>query len=347
MSLTFIASNSNHCANSSNSKWSRADVDLARYSLAIASAILCVAAVILLVYKKLYSSFNYRLILYLLIASIINSVIDTLQMPFLWHCPEDLNKKAGLRDFCQTLGYLEMYCSWNLLLTIFFISVEVFAMFVYKHQLTNLEIPCLVICFLLPCFIAAVPFFTRSYDLVDHFCGPRLYRNEQDLDWALLYVWYVPGLIIAGVSAILIIVAILKLAYQLYQMRTLDNPERERLLNHDQENYSKALKESIPLVGYSVTWLVLLLTDILSLSSSGSKAVGVIRYISDTMQGFMGGISAGMFFIHFCVKFFCLKKRSRQEQEDLSKPINIFSSNGGDQSTYYTASAEDQAEGST
>ena len=127
-------------------------------------------------------------------------------------------------------------------------------------------------------------------------------------------------------------------------MKKLDNPERERLVhNPGQESYSKALKETIPLVAYSVIWLVLLFTDILSLSGSDSKAVSVIMYISATMQGFMGGISSGMFFIHFCIKFVCLKKRPRQEQSDHSKHINILSSDGGYQSTFYTA--EDQAEG--
>ena len=145
-----MANNSDDCANSSNSKWSSADEDLARCSLAVASTILCVAAVILLVYKKLYKSFNYRLILYLLVASIINSVTDTLQMPFYWYCPEDLFSKPGRKNFCQTLGYLEIYCSWNLLLAISFINVEIFALFTYKHQLRKVEIPCTVTCFILP-----------------------------------------------------------------------------------------------------------------------------------------------------------------------------------------------------
>ena len=339
--------NSNDCANSSNFKWSNADVDLARYSLAVASAILCVAAVILLVYKKLYTSFNYRLILYLLIASIINSVTDTLQMPFYWQCPEDLVLKPGLKDFCHALGYLEIYCSWNLLLIISFINVEIFAMFAYKHQLTEQEIPCTATCFILPCFIAAVPFSTNSYGLVDHYCGLRQYKDEQDKhhDWIQVYVWYAPGLIIAGVSCILIIVGILTLAYQLYQMKKLDNPERELLL-HDRgvENYTNAIKETIPLVAYSVAWLVLLITDILSLSNSHSDALSVIEYISNLATGFMGGFSAGIFFIHFCVKSFCLKKRPRKRQGDLpQQPVNFSSSDGRYQSTFYTA--EDQEEG--
>ena len=348
VSLTFMESNSDDSANSSTSMWSNDDVDLARYSLAVASVIVCVAAVILLVYKKLYTSFNYRLILYLLVASIINSVVDSLQMPFYWY--GDLNSKPGLESFCQVLGYCELYCAWNMSFIIFFINVEIFVMVTYSHQLIKLEKPCTATCFILPCFIAAVPLSTNSYGLVGHFCTLKQNKTEQGrgTDPAQYYAWNVPGLIIAGIGVIMIIAAILKLAYKLYEMKSTNNPEREGLLdNRDQESHSKALKETIPLAIYSLTVLALLITDMLSprLSHSHSKTLKVVTYIANILTGCAGGCSAGIFFIQFCVKFYCPKKRPRQEQGDLpQQPINLSGSDERYQSSFYTA--DDQEEGS-
>ena len=338
-----MASYSEESAHPSNSKWSNADIDLARYSLGIASTIMCVAAVVLLVHKKLHKSLSYRLILYLLIASMINSVTDTLQIPFYWYRPGGLD--SNLELFCQVLGYMEVYCSWNLSLVIFYINVEIFVMVTYNHQLTKLEIPCTATCFILPCFIAAVPFSTNSYALVDHFCGLKQNNNEEgnDTDQAQFYVWYVPGLMIACTSVIIIIVAVLKLAYKLYQMKSLGNSESEELLhNRDQDRHSKALKETIPLAIYSMTLLALLITDILSLSDSNSKTLRDVSYVSNILTGCIGGSSAGIFFIQFCIKFYCPKKRSCMEQAEIPQPVNISSSDGGYHSTFYTA--EDQAE---
>ena len=346
MSLT-MANNSVNCPNTSNSKWNDADIDIARASVSLASAILCVAAVVLLVYSKLYSSFNYRLILYLLIASIINCVVDTLQVPFSLYGRDEVSLTPKQTSFCHALGYLEVYCSWNMLLTTSFFIVEIFTIVTCEYQLIKLEIPCTTACFGLPCLISVVPIFTESYGLVEYYCGLKQYKDDDcnDPDPIIKYIWVIPGFVVAGINLILILVAVLSLAYKLHKIKSLNTPEREELIaKHDQECYSKALKEILPLVVYPVTVLVLLIIESLNPINSDSTATHVFNCISDVLSGCMGGISAGTFFIHFLVRLQRPAKQPPMEQGGLAQSINTRTSATGHGSTYYTA--EDYLEGS-
>ena len=331
-----MESNDDSCANSSNSKWQNGEADLVRSSLSVVSTILCVAAVVLFAYNKLYRLFGYRLILYLLIASMMNSVVDSLQMSFYWYGPEQL--KPGLKSFCQVLGYFEMYCSWNGLLTIFFINADIFAVATYRHELTKVEKTCTAACFGLPFFIALVPLPSKkNYDLVGHYCVLWPYKGDScnETNPFLMYTWLIPGMLITGISAILTTVAVIGLVYQLKQMKLLKTPEREELIAKKyQEKYSCVLRQTLPLVIYSLTFLVLLIVDVLCLIHPDKKTSHVVEYVSNVLTGCVGGSSATVFFIHFGIRFYCLKKQPRVEQSHLSQPIN----DGRYGSTsYYTA----------
>ena len=339
MSL-IMANNSDNCHNSS--KWHDAEVDIARASLSLASTILCAAAVILLVYSKYYRSFNYRLILYLLIANIISSLVDALQMPFYWYFPET-SLTLPQRYFCHALGFLEVYASWNLLLTVSFLIVEIFTMISCGYALAKLEIPCTVACFGLPCIVSVVPFITGSFALVDHYCGLRQYQDENCTypDRIEEYIWFIPGCVVAGINVTIITVALLILAYKRHQLKSLSSPEREELIaKRFRETYSKALKETLPLVVYPTTVLVLLIIDSLNPINSDSRATFIFNCISDELSGCMGGISAATFFVHYFVKLQRPTKRaaSKHSYGDHSQTINTTStSTTVDSRTYYTA----------
>ena len=212
-------------------------------------------------------------------------------------------------------------------------------MVTFKYQLIKLEIPCVLACFGLPCFISAVPFITHSFALVDHYCGLRQYKNGNcsNPDQIEQYIWFIPGSVVAGISVIIVIVAVLSLAYQLYQ-KSLKTPEREELIaKRDQRKYSKALRETLPFVTYPATILVLLIIDSLTPFTSNSPASFVFNCISDVLSGCMGGISAGIFFIHFLVRFQCLSKRPPIKLDDDFETTNTRTSSEGHGPTFYTA----------
>ena len=336
---------SDNCLNSSNDHGH--GVDLARASLALASGILCVAAVVLLLYSKLCRSFTYRLILYLLIANIINSLADALQMPLYWYGDEK-NLTTAQNNSCIALACLEVYASWNLLLTVSFIIVEIFTLVVFGYALVKLEIPCTVACFGLPCFISVVPFITHSFKLVDHYCGLRQNKSENPSipDPIEHYIWYIPGFVVAGINITFIIVAVLSLAYKLHHIKSLNTPEREELIaKRDQGRYAKALKEILPLAVYPTTVLVLVIIDSLTPINSNSQATFIFNCISDVLSGCVGGISAGTFFIHYFVRLQRPTKRPVREHGDHSQSINTMTTTTtGHGRTYYAA--ENYSEGS-
>ena len=324
-----MANNSANCSNSS--KWNHAEVDDARASLALASAILCVAAVVLLVYSKLYRSFHYRLILYLLIANIINCLFDALQMLFFRHDNESSLSQAQ-KCFCYALSYLEVYTSWNLLLTVSFIIVEIFTMINYSYTLVKLEIPCAVACFGLPCFVSVVPFITGSFALVDHYCGLRQYKdgNCSDHDSIEKYIWFIPGLVVALMNVTLIIAAVLRLAYKLHQMKSLNTQTTVLVL---------------VIFVYPIAVLVLVIIESLHRMDSNSHAIFILNCIFHVLLGCMGAIIAGIFFIHYLVRLKRSAKQPAVERGDQTGAINVRTSTTGHGPSYYTAE-DNYSEGS-
>ena len=229
--------------------------------------------------------------------------------------------------------------------------VEIFAAVNFHYQLVKLEPLCIVVSFGLPVFISVVPFGTHSLAFLGHYCGLKIYKDENSSvsDPVQKYVWYIPGLAVAGLNVILIIVALLSLFCQFLKRKFEKIAEEEELIfyrNH--EIYSRVFRETLPLVMYPITILVSLTIDVVNLTTLDTLTSTVFNSISDLLTGCMGGITAVTFFVHFWVKFWCLiKKRppvERVESDDPFQPINIQSSNADyGATTYYTA--EDGLEG--
>lgn len=60
------------------------NIHLIKSTLPILSLVTCISAIALLVHYKFYRSFNYRLILYLLLSHVLNATVNSFQVLFIW-----------------------------------------------------------------------------------------------------------------------------------------------------------------------------------------------------------------------------------------------------------------------
>ena len=159
---------SNYC-NISNS--TLLAVDIISSTFPIVSVIACALALVLIAYYKLHHSFNYRLVLYLLVSHFMNSVTNTLQVPFLW-LKNDTNKEEDVFGLCVVVAYMKVYCTWSVALSTTIVIVEISLMIMRYYQLRIREGILIIICFFFPTLFAFIPLAGWSYGSTEYYiCG--------------------------------------------------------------------------------------------------------------------------------------------------------------------------------
>ena len=115
--------------------------------LSIPSVVTCVVAIAVMIYYKFYCSFNYRLILYLLISFLIKAIGTSTLYTLHFFFEGDLSQNQAINF---TINFIYWYVIWNIQLCIAFMTAEIFSMVIFSVELRKAEIPLTLACFILP-----------------------------------------------------------------------------------------------------------------------------------------------------------------------------------------------------
>lgn len=228
------------------------------------STVLCLTAIVLIVFTHAYRQFVHRLTLYLNIAALGYSIVFLLQT-----APVEFNHdkgKVAVRDdyewLCKAAGFLHQYAGWTTIIFICWITVYLCILVVWKQtpRKKAYEITGVIVSLLFPCTFVWIPFIHDMYGLAGAWCWIRLTRRRcalKDFAQGLAYqfaTWYGPVAIVVTLNFVAICIMLLALCRKVkWRRRGYSQIEAQ-----EDKQYRKAIKEILPLLFYPLFFLIIL-----------------------------------------------------------------------------------------
>ena len=208
-------------------------------------AFLCAVAIAAMIFFRLFTLLTHRLILYMLVAIMFFSLSVAIQFLALWH---DYWLNGEYVDDCITEGFFMMYLAWVMLLATLMVTLHLTSMVLLPslfQKLAKMEPFYLLFPWIFPLFVVWIPFVHNNYGISGSWCWIRLYNKDcsHNKEGAIeVYaVWYgelIVGLVLNNIALLVIAVTLCKRAYK----------------NTTSLDYRKALKQTLPLVAYPITY---------------------------------------------------------------------------------------------
>ena len=269
-------------------------IDIISTTFPIVSVVTCALALVLIAYYKLHHSFNYRLVLYLLVAHLMNSITDTLQISFLW-----LKGDIGivLPDLCVAVAYMKVYCSLSVVFSTTAVMVEILSITMCYNQQRTRENILIFLCFFLPHLDGIIVFATGYYGSNKSYtCGIKLAVDNCQTTLLVRYM-YSECISIYMVAFVAIALFYLIYDYMYVRLKQTCTDWEEQHLSNQHITAKDAPKETLPFVVYPTISLATLLIYYLHFLQ---QDVGTLDYVTALIGGSAGAICSGAFIIHLC-----------------------------------------------
>ena len=248
----------------------------------------CLAIILLVFILKKYKDPAQRLVLYLTIAVVMNSINSIVR-----GIGAGLDQ-IGKTSFCEAVGFISGYTSGCILLAICCIITELFIKTILNKSTGNLiNIVYCAIIYIPSAFIFAIPFIHGNYGQEGPTCWittARSNANCSGVDWGLIEqitLWYVPVFIIVLAGGVLYIMSLLVLNRKLNNHRQVYTNELKRLERRKFLEDIKQFRWYPPI--FFVINVVPLLTRILDkyihIPHEFSLTLWIITAIIDGLQG--------------------------------------------------------------
>ena len=232
------------------------DYDSANYVVINSvSVFVCLLAAILVFVLSLHKKTVYRLALYQVLAGLILSLVQLLQVVI-------SNPKSDTQLYnhvCIAFGWFSMYTQWVKLVFTVWITFHLFCFAILHKNLKKLEVLYIVTSLLVPILIAGVPLTTNSYGYssVDG-CYIPAYAGNITLNDAVIErfaLWDGPAMVILLALSITVVVMVRKLGGRVYRIRFKYDYEPIT----DKNQFSTALKQFLPLAAFPVLFLLFII----------------------------------------------------------------------------------------
>ena len=314
-------------------------------TISLLSAAACIAAVVLLLWQKMYNTFTHRSILYLLLYAIFAAACFA------------LNIASAFDNFVSSEAYTP-FCSFSGFLTHYSISVQLLAQTVLTIHLgcvillveirctrplghhylgitsafetdssshkakcysRRLELAYALSPLVLPLFFVWVPFIHNNYGPAGVWCWIR--RVGDDCEQVLSGVieqytlWYGPLLLLTLVNTCIIIATIVTIICKAYKLRKSGETLKD---------YKDTLKQVLPILAYPIIFLLLSwLALAYRLSTVTSPTVIIPLLITHSIGGACswGLIAAATFMVYFVVWKKHKKEKERQRAMSVLPPL--------------------------
>ena len=208
----------------------------------------CAVAIIAMVLFRLFNLLTHRLILYTLVSIFFFSLASVFQFSGL-----SLNFWEGEHNgLCVLNGFLQEYSIWVMLLSTLMMTLHLTVIVLfpsYYENVAKLEPFYLLFPWLFPLLVSCIPFVNHNYGVAGSWCWIRLYNESCSLNKEgvveMYAVWYgelIVGLILNNIALVIIGLTLCKRAY---------------IRNTTSLAYRKALKQTLPLLAYPITYQIL------------------------------------------------------------------------------------------
>ena len=198
---------------------------------AFVSSLLCIFVISLILMLKKYVFFIQRLVLYLSITALINSLSIVLR---LYRIGYQLQSQA-LTVLCIAAAFIDQTSMWSLFMAFTAITFTLLMTVVFHKNTSRLEWVYVVMIFLSPLLFNWIPFIGDTYGQSGAWCWIRNVNyddncTEHGFGTVLQYVlWYIPAYVLLFVLVLVYIFIIICVVRQ--KMRKYDNEETIKVQN--------------------------------------------------------------------------------------------------------------------
>ena len=246
-----MSSNTTDCFNDTND---RNHLLVAMASSGGVSFIMCVIAISVVMFLKLYKYFVYRLALYQVSACLIFSVSESLvMMNYNYNGTEPFHVRA-----CLATAFLMQYTMWMKLLFTLCLMFHLFCLAVCFKNFEKLECLYILLPLLLPIIPSCIPFIYHFYGIAGAWCWIQAWHNDCPSERykngiiEQFTLWYGPLFF----SLVLCLIAVTTIVLVLVGRACLRQQNEAEPLIAENRN-KKALKELLPLLVYPIIFFIL------------------------------------------------------------------------------------------
>ena len=234
------------------------------------STLICVIALFITCYYRLYKRFAHRLVIYQLLSAIIFSLVCSAELSFLNFNYDD--SPMIMKALCGAVGFLLSVTIGIKFIITFCLTFHLFMFAVFLKDLYRLEPLYVITSFGIPLLFDWIPFVNGLYGLTGAWCWIKNWKGNCPNDKIMIgtieqYAFeYAPGIVLFFIDLILIIVTIGVLLYRSYCRDchpVKEAAEYDPLLKRQAERQKKALKEILPLISYPIIFMILFLPSLI------------------------------------------------------------------------------------
>ena len=255
---------------------------------ALISVFACTGVILLVVLFKKYYFFTQRMILYLSIAALLNSIAIALRLQRVAYFFDDKDSLLGL---CIFTGFMDQTTAWSEVIAISCITFNLLLKAVFHKPTEKLEIPYFILIFILPVLFNWIPFIDKAYGRAGAWCWIRS-RNRECKRIPLGYysrfiLWYVPAYVILVLLVLTYIFILYKVRKQRHLWEGRYDPETKRRREQEQ-------KEVQPLLWYPLIFLILNIFPLINriYDSTGNPPILALWILHAIFSPLKGGFIA-------------------------------------------------------
>lgn len=230
-------------------------------SIGAASIPVCLLPIVLVFILKLHRQFTYRVALYQVLAALMYECALVLSSFTPFSNDDYYNRPSENVQYplCQFTGFILQFLFWLKLLFVSFIVIHLFTFAIMHKNIKKVEVCYIGFSVTVALVVAIIPFLSQTYGPAGSWCWITSWRGDCPSEILLtglieqFALYYGPGLLLLLVDSILALGLILILVARLCKKGT------GRVEDSYKRQQSKALKQMVPLLVYSITFLLLLL----------------------------------------------------------------------------------------
>ena len=275
------------------------------------STLICVIALLITCYYRLYKRFVHRLVIYQLLSAIMFSLMCSAELSFLNYDYND--NSMMMKALCGAVGFLVSVTIEIKFLITFWLTFYLFMFAVFSKDLYHLELLYVITSIGIPVICDWIPFVNGLYGVAGAWCWIKNWKGDCANDKMLLgtieqYMFlYAPGMALLFVDLLMIIVTIGVLLYRSYCRPVKEAAEYDPLLERQAEKQKKAFKEILPLILYPIIFIILFLPSLIQrIYGAIVPETGFFLFVLHAATGPSWGLFAGIAVaIHICLLRCC------------------------------------------
>ena len=262
-------------------------------AIGIVSTVACVGVIVLIFFLKKYMFFIQRLILYLSIAALLNSIVISLR--FIRLADHDGNfDNPVLHNLCVASGFFDQTTAWFVTLAFVCITITLFRSAVFHKDSERFEFYYILVIFVSPLLVTWIPFINVTYGEAGAWCwiqgthtnysDPNCTEVNNDFGIGLRYaLWYVPNYIILGIvffMYVYIIINVSRKKHKWYGHHDSETQQRKDMMK----------KEVWPLLLYPLGYIIMSLFPLINrihdtFSSEPIPILWILHAIFEPLEG--------------------------------------------------------------